>query len=98
MFLPFLTLAPRQLAQTLVRSGYYHAPVAYPTNICGDNGSGRQSVTHKMVTKISVPGTSFTDSTCSFSIIDMAQRSYQVILGWHYIHDKRIIIDGRSHA
>ena len=87
-------LIHRQLAQTLIKSGCYHAPVAYPTKICGYNGSGPQSITHKVVTKISVPGTSFTDSTCSFSIIDMAQRSYQVIVGWHYIQDKRIIIDG----
>ncbi|KAN0073166.1 hypothetical protein V8E54_008386 [Elaphomyces granulatus] len=70
-------LIHRQLAQTLIKSGCYHAPVAYPTKICGYNGSGPQSITHKMVTKLSVPGTSFTDSTCSFSIIDMAQRSYQ---------------------
>ena len=70
----------------------------FPFRISGYNGSGVQIVSRKITARLSVNAsdghTVFSDPSAPLAIADLGPRDYQLIVGWHYIQDKNIAVDG----
>lgn len=81
-------------AQQLIDNGCYHGPTSHPTTITGYDGCSTQRITQEVVSHLSVPGVTFKDARASFSLVNLPSRHYQAIIGWPYIQEKGIIIDG----
>ena len=62
--------------------------------ISGYDGGSRQRISSQISPVLSVPGTRFHDLSIPMSIVELSKRHYKAIVGWPYIHDKHIAIDG----
>ena len=62
--------------------------------ISGYDGGSRQRISSQISPVLSVPGTRFHDPSIPMSIVELSNRPYKAIIGWPYIQDKHIAIDG----
>ena len=62
--------------------------------ISGYDGGSRQRISNQISPLLSVPGTRFHDPSIPMSIVELSHRPYKAIIGWPYIQDKHIAIDG----
>ena len=62
--------------------------------ISGYDGGSRQRISSQISPVLSVPDTRFHDLSIPMSIVELSNRPYKAIIGWPYIQDKRIAIDG----
>ena len=62
--------------------------------ISGYDGGSRQHISSQISPVLSVPGTQFHDPSIPMSIVELSNWPYKAIIGWPYIQDKHIAIDG----
>ena len=62
--------------------------------ISGYDGGSRQRISSQITPVLSVPGTQFHDPSIPMSIVELSNRPYKAIIGWPYIQDRHIAIDG----
>ena len=62
--------------------------------ISGYDGGSRQCISSQLSPILSVPGTRFHEPSIPMSIVELSNRPYKAIIGWPYIQDKHIAIDG----
>ena len=62
--------------------------------ISGYDGGSRQHISSQITPILSLPGTRFHDPSTPMSIVELPNRPYKAIIGWPYIQDNHIAIDG----
>ena len=62
--------------------------------ISGYDGGSHQRISSQISPVLSVPGTRFHDPSIPMSIVELSNRPCKAIIGWPYIQDKHIAIDG----
>ena len=88
-------LIDQHTAYQLIRMGIPEEQLSPPhLTISGYDGGSRQRISSQISPVLSVPGTRFHDSSIPMSIVELSNRPYKAIIGWPYIQDKHIAIDG----
>ena len=88
-------LIDQHTAHQLIRMGIPKEQLSPPhLTISGYDGGSRQRISSQISPVLSVPGTRFHDPSIPMSIVELSNRPYKAIIGWPYIQDKHIAIDG----
>ena len=88
-------LIDQHTAHQLIHMGISKEQLSPPhLTISGYHGGSRQRISSQISPVLSVPGTRFHDPSIPMSIVELSNRPYKAIIGWPYIQDKHIAIDG----
>ena len=75
--------------------GISNEPLPPPHHtISGYDGGSRQRISNQITPALSVPGTRFHDPSIEISVVELPNRPYKAIIGWPYLQEKHIAIDG----
>ena len=88
-------LIDQHTALQLIHMGIPKEQLSPPhLTISGYDGGSRQHISSQISLVLSVLGTRFHDPSIPMSIVELSNRPYKAIIGWPYIQDKHIAIDG----